>query len=611
MTALEAEAQKTVLRVHDLTIGFPQTAGSPDVVKEANLTLQPGEIHGLVGESGSGKTLLARAVLGLLPPGAEIRCGSIEFCGRDVLGLDPAELRALRGPAIGMVFQEPMMSLNPALRVGRQMAEALHQHTDLGASEIRRRCIEMLERVRMPDPARCLAAYPHEFSGGMRQRIMLASVLLMRPTLLLADEPTTALDVLIQKEVLEIMTELVHDLGTAVLLITHDLGVVAKYARRVSVMHRGSIVEQGDLEETLMRPRHAYTRELLRALPHRADGAASHISDDSPLLVAVRDLRVTFSTRRPFRWRRGNIVRAVDGVSFGIRRNETLAVVGESGSGKTTLGRALLRLVDKSSGTITVDARDLDTLNRNESRSIRRSMQIVFQDPYSSLDPRQRLAAIVGEGLRFVPGLTRAARAARVRETLADVGIDPDWAERYPHELSGGQRQRIGIARAIITRPKVIVADEAVSALDLTVQAQILELLKTLQRHMGFSYLFISHDLGVVGQVADRIVVMYRGQAVESGRRDDILDRPHHPYTCALLNAVPELITVAPDSYRLAKRRAEVPAPPRGFAIDCRPHAAGGEQATELVEVSPGHHVAYRRSPTPGRAAKRLQTSTN
>ncbi|MGA8202939.1 MAG: ATP-binding cassette domain-containing protein, partial [Woeseiaceae bacterium] len=289
-------------------------------------------------------------------------------------------------------------------------------------------------------------------------------------------------------------------------------------------------------------------------------------------------------------------VRAVDGVSLDIHRNETLAVVGESGSGKTTLGRALLRLVDKSSGSIAVGTRDLDTLNRKESRVIRRSMQIVFQDPYSSLDPRQRLGAIVGEGLRFARGLTRKARSDRVKQTLADVGIDPDWVNRYPHELSGGQRQRISIARAIITRPTVIVADEAVSALDLTVQSQVLRLLKSLQRHMGFSYLFISHDLGVVGEVADRIVVMYRGQAVESGPRDEILDRPHHPYTCALLNAVPELITVTPGSYRLADRHAEVPAPPPGFAIDDRPETESGEQPVEFVEVSPGHLAAYRRA---------------
>lgn len=582
-----------LLHIENLSIAFGHAEDTQTVVRGADLELRQGEIHGLVGESGSGKTMIARAILGLLPPGGAVTGGSIGFKGEQLVGRSARDLRALRGGGIGMVFQEPMMSLNPALKIGRQMAEAMRLHSRLDDAAIRARSIEMLERVRMPDPARCLERYPHEFSGGMRQRIMLASVLMVRPALLLADEPTTALDVLIQKEVLDIMLEVVRDLGTAVLLITHDLGLVAKYAQAVTVLQNGVVVERGAVGQVLARPRHDYTRRLLAALPRRPEGVTepSSVSHDRAM-VEIRNLEVTFSRASFLPWIRRVPVRAVDGVSFDIYPHETLAVVGESGSGKTTLGRAIIRLVEKTGGEVRVDGRDLHALAGREARKMRRQMQIIFQDPYSSLDPRKRIGRIVGEGLRLIPNLDAAEKNRRVDGMLTAVGIDPGWRDRYPHELSGGQRQRIGIARAIITNPRLVVADEAVSALDLTVQAQVLNLLKDLQKQFGFSYLFVAHDLGVVEQIADRILVMYRGRVVEMGSRDDIFDRPRHPYTCALLNAVPELSGDQETGFRLKQHALAVPPPPEGLIEDQRYRGSAG-QASRLVEVSPGHRAAF------------------
>jgi peptide/nickel transport system ATP-binding protein len=582
-----------VLSIRDLSICFGAEADAPRVVDSASLEIAPGEVHGLVGESGSGKTMLARSILGLLPPGGRVVGGSIQFRKRDVLGLPDADLRRLRGSDIGMVFQEPMMSLNPALRVGRQMAEGLRLHSACTDREIRQLSIEMLERVRMPNPAACLHRYPHEFSGGMRQRIMLASVLMGRPSLLLADEPTTALDVLIQKEVLEIMLEVVRDIGTAVLLITHDLGMVAKYAQRLTVLQHGSVVERGAVDAILARPAHEYTQKLLQALPRRSEPeAAPDAQAQAAAIVRVRDLEVSFARPSFLPWVKTRPVRAVAGLSFDIYPQETLAVVGESGSGKTTLGRAVLGLVDKTAGQVLIDGRELGELDGKQQRRLRRELQIVFQDPYSSLDPRKRIGQIVGEGLRLVPGLSRAEKGARVRDMLTEVGIDPAWSRRFPHELSGGQRQRIGIARAIITRPRLVVADEAVSALDLTVQAQILRLFKDLQRRFDFSYFFIAHDLGVVEQIADRIMVMYRGKIVEIGSRDDLFDRPRHPYTCSLLNAVPELSGSPEQGYRLTPHAFRAPAPPAGYVED-RVFRHGAGDAPVLVELEQGHFAAF------------------
>jgi peptide/nickel transport system ATP-binding protein len=590
-------AADPMLAIDDLTIAFGSGRETSVVVDRAALHLQAGEIHGLVGESGSGKTMIARSILGLLPPGAAVTGGSIRFKGRQLAGEREERMRALRGGAIGMVFQEPMMSLNPALKVGRQMSEAMRLHSALDGAAIRRRSIEMLERVRMPDPAGCLERFPHEFSGGMRQRIMLASVLMVRPALLLADEPTTALDVLIQKEVLEIMLEVVRDLGTAVLLITHDLGLVARYAQRLTVLQHGVVVERGAVAATLARPRHEYTRKLLAALPQRPPDAAERPPAAVEPIVRVRDLEVTFGRTSVLPWARRAAVRAVAGVSFDIHPGETLAVVGESGSGKTTLGRAILGLVGRSGGAVEFDGRNLDRLSRPELRRLRRAMQIVFQDPYSSLDPRKRIGDIVGEGLRLLPELGRDARARRVDEMLQAVGIDPAWRERFPHELSGGQRQRIGIARAIVTHPRLVVADEAVSALDLTVQAQVLQLLADLKQRFGFSYLFIAHDLGVVEQIADRIIVMYRGKIVELGSREDIFDRPRHPYTCSLLNAVPELRGTDHGGYRLVDHDFRAPPAPAGYAEDRR-FRGQADARPSLLEVGAGHFVAFSAART-------------
>lgn len=583
----------TILSIRDLSIRFGNDSEAPSVVDRASLELLNGEIHGLVGESGSGKTMIARSILDLLPPGAHVIGGSIVFKQRELRGLPVEEMRALRGREIGMVFQEPMMSLNPALKIGRQLSEAMRLHSSLDEAAIRHRSIEMLDRVRMPDPAGCLDRYPHEFSGGMRQRIMLASVLMVRPALLLADEPTTALDVLIQKEVLEIMLEVVRDLGTAVLLITHDLGLVAKYAQRVTVLQTGAVVERGMVREKLSRPEHEYTRQLLAALPRRSQGDnARDLASIIDPIVEVKDLQVTFSKRSFLPWKSTKQVKAVDGVSFTIFPRETVAVVGESGSGKTTLGRAILRLVEKTGGKLIVDGRDTDNLPKRAARMLRRDMQIVFQDPYSSLDPRKRIGQIVGEGLRLIPNLSKKERQARVEQVLTDVGIDPAWAQRFPHELSGGQRQRIGIGRAIVVHPRLVVADEAVSALDLTVQAQVLELLKNLQLQFDFSYLFIAHDMGVVEQIADRIIVMFRGRIVEMGSRDDILDRPRHTYTCSLLNAVPELSGNEAQGYRLTQKEYTAPAPPDGMLEDLR-YRGDTQARSTLVEVGEGHFAAF------------------
>jgi peptide/nickel transport system ATP-binding protein len=416
---------------------------------------------------------------------------------------------------------------------------------------------------------------------------------MIRPALLLADEPTTALDVLIQKEVLEIMLEVVRDLGTAVLLITHDLGLVAKYSQKVTVLEKGVVVEQGTVADKLSRPTHPYTRKLLAALPRRDKHEAARLPVNAvEPLVEVRDLEVTFATRSFLPWRKTKEVRAVDGVSFDIRPRETVAVVGESGSGKTTLGRAILGLIDRTAGRVLVEGRDSDGLDRRAARELHRKLQIVFQDPYSSLDPRKRIGQIVGEGLRLIPGMGKTERREKVASILADVGIDPAWAERFPHELSGGQRQRIGIARAIVSNPRLVVADEAVSALDLTVQAQILKLFKSLQSRFDFSYLFIAHDLGVVEEIADRIIVMFRGRIVEMAGRDQIFDRPRHPYTCSLLNAVAELSGDAEGGYRLTQREFRAPHPPQGLTEDRRYLGEAGAKVT-LVEVAEGHLAAF------------------
>jgi len=507
------------------------------VVNDVSFDVKRGEFLAIVGESGSGKTMAARAILGLLPPGIRNTGGRITMDGTDLLALAPEALRALRGAKIGMVFQEPMVSLNPAMRIGAQMAEGLKLHTELDDAQIRERVLAMLARVQIRDPQRCIDAWPHEFSGGMRQRIMLASVMLLKPALLIADEPTTALDTLTQGEVLDLMTELAREQGTAVLLITHNLGLVARYAQRVVVLRQGERVEIGETAQVLRAPAHPYTRQLVDALPRRAPTVA-RAGTPVPLIEA-RQLSVAFPTKARGWFGRGGSHTAVDAVDLTVHAGETVAVVGGSGSGKTTLGRAMLRLLPASGGEVRFQGQSVATGGAALHR-FRLACQLVFQDPYSSLNPRQRIGEAVREPLRLVPGMSAAQMQARVAEVLDEVGLS-GFGRRLPHELSGGQRQRVAIARAIVRRPAFVVADEPVSALDMSIQAQVLALFQSLQKTHGFACLFISHDLAAVEQIADRVVVMEAGRIVEQGSRDAVFDRPQHAYTRALLAAAPVL----------------------------------------------------------------------
>ena len=522
----------TLLSVENLRIEV--SANKAVIVDDVSFAVERGEFLAVVGESGSGKTAAARAVLGLLPSGLRKAGGRIVLDGIDLDATSARQMRALRGPTVGMVFQEPMVSLNPAISVGAQMAEGLGLHERLGKREIRGRCLDMLARVQIRDPERTFDAYPHEFSGGMRQRIMLASVMLLKPKLLIADEPTTALDTLTQREVLDLMVGLARDHGTSVLLITHNLGLVSRYAQRALVLRQGKMVETGTTRQILFSPQQAYTRRLVEALPRR--GATTKAQQIGEPLVSVRDLKVGFGGRQRL-FRRDADVPAVNGVDLDIAAGETVAVVGGSGSGKTTLGRAMLRLIPTSGGEIRFRGRDVTA---TIDREFRLASQLVFQDPYSSLDPRMRVGEIVAEPLRHVANLAAGERDRRVEAMLEEVGL-AGLGKRWPHELSGGQRQRIAIARAIVREPAFVVADEPVSALDMTIQAQVLKLFERLQLQYGFACLFISHDLAAVEQVADRVVVMQGGRIVEQGSRDDIFDRPQHDYTKALLAAAPVL----------------------------------------------------------------------
>ena len=528
-----------LLRVNDLVV----RAGSRELVKGVSFELQRGECLALVGESGSGKTMAARAVLGLLPAGVQATGGSIQLQGEELRTASTERLRALRGATVGMVFQEPMVSLNPAMRIGAQMAEALHLHTPASAAEIQAHMLRMLVRISIPDPRACLGAYPHEFSGGMRQRIMLASVMLLKPALLIADEPTTALDTLSQAEVLDLMRELAQEAGTSVLLITHNLGLVKRYAQRIVVMRHGQVVECGAAAAVLAAPRQAYTRLLVEAMPRRkvreaVGPGAAHTPQrqlSTPILEA-RGLSLRYGSTRRGWFSRSAGKLALGGVDLSIHEGETVAVVGGSGSGKTTLGRALLHLHAPTGGELRFRGELVGA--RSGLVALRRACQFVFQDPFSSLNPRQRVAEIVGEPLRLLPAGERGDLASRVLRMLDDVGLN-EMGERWPHQLSGGQRQRVAIARALVRRPALVVADEPVSALDMSIQAQVLALFAQLQREYGFACVFISHDLPAVGQIADRVVVMQAGQIVEQGPCHEVFDHPRHPYTRALLAASP------------------------------------------------------------------------
>jgi len=519
-----------LLSVRDLTLEAP---GTRTLVDRLSFEIEAGRVLALVGESGSGKTLAGRAILRLLPPPVRQSGGSIALDGHDIGALSDARMRALRGSVAGMVFQEPMVSLNPAMRVGEQLAEALLLHRGLAVAEARRQAVEMLQRVRIDDAEACLRAFPHQFSGGMRQRIMLASVMLLRPKLLIADEPTTALDSLAQREVMEIMADLTRSAGTAVLLVTHDLGLVARYAHDVVVLEKGRRVEGGAVRDVLSAPREDYTRRLIAALPQRREAAATRAATDP--LIEAKSLSVTFSGASGW-LTPATPTHAVREVSLAIHRGEVVAVVGGSGSGKTTLGRALLGLLPIAGGEVRFNGLPLSDAPRARVREFRLASQLIFQDPYSSLDPRQRIGDVVAEPLLHGESLTRAERERRASALLDQVGLG-GFERRYPHALSGGQRQRVAIARSLVRRPAFVVADEPVSALDMTIQKQVLELLKQLQAEYGFACLFVSHNLAAVAEIADRIVVMEQGRIVEAGSVADIFDRPQSAYTRRLLDA--------------------------------------------------------------------------
>ncbi|MEO1092348.1 MAG: ABC transporter ATP-binding protein [Pseudomonadota bacterium] len=535
-----------LVEVRDLAVRFRTEGGTVDAVKGVSFDIAPGETVALVGESGSGKSVTALSIMQLLPyPTASHPQGSILFEGEDVVRASERTLRQIRGNRIGIVFQEPMTSLNPLHTIEKQIGESLLLHRGMTIREARDRVVDLLRLVQLPDAENRLDAYPHQLSGGQRQRVMIAMALANEPALLIADEPTTALDVTIQAQILELLQALQGRLGMAVLLITHDLTIVRKVARRVAVMNDGLIVEQASTDKLFADPQHAYTRHLLASEP---SGEVPLPRTDAEVVLQTTDLKVHFPIQRGLLRRTVGHVKAVDGVSIEVRTGETLGIVGESGSGKTTLGLAILRLL-QSVGPVVFMGRDVQGWSFAQMRPLRREMQIVFQDPYGSLSPRMSVGDIVGEGLALHGDETdRGRRRERVIAALEEVGLDPAAIDRYPHEFSGGQRQRIAIARAMVLKPRFVVLDEPTSALDMSVQAQIVDLLRDLQREHGLAYLFISHDLRVVRALCNRVVVMKDGVVVETGDREAIFERPQHPYTKALLAAAFDIAVAAPDA---------------------------------------------------------------
>lgn len=532
---------ETLLEVKDLSILFRQSGNEMLAVDRVSFDVKKGETVALVGESGSGKSVTALSVMKLLPyPAASHPSGSIRFNGRDLLTMSEREIRGVRGNDITIIFQEPMTSLNPLHTIEKQIGEILELHGGVRGAACRDRIIELLTQVGIPDPAGRLASYPHQLSGGQRQRVMIAMALANEPDLLIADEPTTALDVTVQAQILRLLKEIQGRLGMSMLFITHDLGIVRKLADRVCVMNQGKIVEQGAVERVFSSPQHPYTRALLAAEP-KPDPAP--LQPDAPIVVKTDDLKVWFPIRRGVLRKTVGHIKAVDGVSIAVRKGETLGIVGESGSGKTTLGLALLRLIS-SDGPIVFMGEQIQGLKFRDMRPHRRDMQIVFQDPYGSLSPRMSVADIVAEGLWVHhPHLSDAEREERVVRALTDVGLDPDTRFRYPHEFSGGQRQRVAVARAIALEPTFIVLDEPTSALDMLIQCQIVDLLRDLQKRRNLTYLFISHDLRVVAALASRLIVMRNGKVVEEGPAADLFKAPKTDYTRALFAAAFNLET--------------------------------------------------------------------
>ena len=530
-----------VLSISGLAVAFRTGSELVTAISDVDIDIAAGETVAIVGESGSGKSTTAAAVNRLLPENGVITAGSIRFDGRELTDLPENAMISLRGAGIGLVPQDPMSNLNPLMRVGEQIGEALEVHGHTHGDATKARVVELLEMVGIADAAQRAHQYPHEFSGGMRQRVLIAMGLACKPRLLIADEPTSALDVTVQRRILDQLDTLTDELGTAVFLITHDLALAAERADRIVVMFRGRVVEEGTSAQVLGAPQHEYTKQLLAAAPSlasRRDVLPQREAATGTPFVEIRDLRKEFALRAP-KAGESQTFTAVDGVSFEIRRGTTVSIVGESGSGKSTTANMVLGLEDATSGSILFDGLDLTTLRRKELFALRRRVQPVFQNPYASLDPRYTVEQSIAEPLRVHRIGTTASRHARVLELLEQVALPAAMAERLPHELSGGQRQRVAIARALALEPELVVLDEAVSALDVLVQAQILDLLADLQKRLGLSYLFISHDLAVVRMISDEVHVMQRGVVVESGTPERIFDAPQHPYTRELLAAIP------------------------------------------------------------------------
>ena len=525
-----------LLSVQNLSIALPRGSDRPFAVQDVSYDIHAGEILCIVGESGSGKSMSANAIMGLLPDYLTPQQGRILFRGQDLLRQDEATLQAMRGKDMAMIFQEPLSALNPLMTVGEQISEVMRVHNAYPGADRLRRTLELLDFVGLPDPATLYHVYPFRLSGGQRQRVMIAMALALEPALLIADEPTTALDVTTQAQILALIARIQKEKGMGVMFVTHDFGVVAEIAHRVAVMEKGVLVEQGPADEVLNRPRHPYTQRLIAAVPHRRGEERTATGDDAPVLE-VKDLKKTYVIGHG--WLGGKReVHAVDGVSFTVRRGETLGIVGESGSGKSTIGKCLLKLVGINGGQLIFNGQDIAKMSESRFRPLRHDIQMIFQDPFASLNPRHTVGRIISDG-PVANGVPRAKAEARVRELLSLVGLDPSAFDRYPNQFSGGQRQRIGIARALALEPKVLVADESVSALDVSVQAQVLQLLHDLQQRLQIALVFITHDLRVAAQICNSVLVMHRGKVVEYGSPSQIFDNPQDAYTRQLIAAVP------------------------------------------------------------------------